>query len=251
MKKVLLGTIGPVALAIALSGAAYAGDVGDVSGTLTGGYAGGLNHGDNGLWGTTGTLQIPFNSVSWTDKMGFEVLGGYHKPDTGSGDFWTLGGAVYAGGDGGRVAGNYIYHGVTGGHISTYGGGGEWFATPAVTLAVRAGAATSTGSGGGYVGTQLEWYVQPNFALSAGIDYWSAGANITSGTFIAEWMPDDTLPVSIFAGYYHVNAGSGDSAIFGGIKLYLNEGASVTLVDRQRKGGNGYITQSPLYWDEI
>ena len=250
MKRISLGTIGPIALALAFSGAAYAADVGNMSGTLNAGYAVGLGDSSSDIYGASGTLQIPVN-VGWTDQSGFEVIGGYRRPDVGGVDFWNIGGALYAGNNMGRVAADITYHSVAGASFNAYGAGGEWFATPNVNLAVRGGGLSGDQFDGGYVGAQGAWYACPDFALSVGVDYWSAAYNMTSEIFQAEWLPSETLPVSVYTGFQHLNVAGGDAnTFFVGVKLYVNGDGAATLLDRQRNGTNGYIVQSPMFLDQ-
>jgi len=248
MKKILLGTIAPIAFAMALCGAASAGDVGGISGTLSGSYATGTNV----FYDANGAVTIPFNGNSWVDGSGLEALGGYTSGSGGSGgNAWYFGAALYTGGAAGRVAGNFVYHDFNGTSLNSYGVGGEWFATPSVTLAIRGGGANESSTGGGYFGTQGTWYACPNFAVSAGVDYWSAGANITSETVRAEWAPSDTVPFALYAGYQNLFAnGKRGGELFLGVKLFTNGSGATTLVDRERTGTNGYISESPVYFTQ-
>ncbi|HEY0283719.1 MAG TPA: hypothetical protein VGC27_13985 [Rhizomicrobium sp.] len=243
-------SIAPIALAIAFAGAAYAGGADLPSGTLSAGYAYGLNDGTSNIYGANGTLQIPVD-LDWAAKTGFEAVGGYHRPDSGGMDFWYLGGALYAGGEPGRVAANYTYHNMAGQGIHAYGAGAEWFVAPNATLAVRGGGLSRDHIDGGYVGAQGTWYLIPDFALSAGVDHLSVGYHETGETIQAEWLPSQTTPISIYAGYQHLDysVASAD-LIFAGVKLYLNGDGAATLADRQRQGTNGYIVQSPKDLDQ-
>ena len=251
MKRILLGTIAPIAIAMIFTGAAYAENASGPSATASAGYAFGLNRHLSNIYGSNATVQIPFDA-SWAKQFGFEALGGYHRPDSGQMDFWYLGGALYAGDDAGRVAANYTYHNIAGVGVHLYGAGGEWFVAPNLNLAVHGGGVTwDHGHGdGGYVGAQGTWYVGPDFALSGNFDYWSAAYNQSSETVQAEWLPSEYTPVSVYTGYQHINQ-TGSSFIFAGVKLYLNDGGAAALVDRQRNDTNGYIIESPKYLDQF
>ena len=259
MRKILLGTV--AIAAIAFPGAAAAGTgLSSVSGTLSADYGVVLNNGSDNAYGFDGTVQVPFGGYGAADQIGLEALGGYHA-FTSDGYFWNIGASLYAGGTGGRVAASYLYHtigsdfqtqyGIGGLNFHTFGGGGEWFVTPKVTLAMRGGAVSFEGTGGGYVGFQGTWYVKPDLAFSADVNYWTAAFNATSEDFQVEWMPSESVPVSGYVSFEHVNSlGMSVNAVYLGVKFYLHGDGATTLVDHQRKDTNGYITQSPVFLEK-
>jgi hypothetical protein len=254
MRKILLGTIVPVALAIAFSGAAYAGGFGDVSGTLSGSDTI-PTEGSGNLFGGSATVQIPVTQT-WFDAAGLEVNGGYHRIDSGGVDFWYVGGALYSGGANGRVAANFMHHSLDGEGYETFGVGGEWFATPSLNLDIRGGGILLAGLHGGYIGAQGTWYVTPDVNISAGGDHLSAGGLHMSGeTIKAEWLVSEAYPVAAYGGYQHLQIGAGGgsksaNAIFFGVKLFFNGPGATTLIDRERTGTNGYIVESPMLLDQ-
>lgn len=241
-KAMLAG--GAVASLIYFTPATANAEVPAFSGTLSTGYGFALNDGQDDLYGFNGSAQAPFGDSQW----GAEVLGGYHRPENGGADIWNVGGSLYTARDWGRLAANFTYHSVAGAEIKTTGAGGEWFAAPDLTLAARSGGVFWTGNDGGFVGVQASWYATPDFVVSGAVDYWSAGVNGTTETFKVEWLPWETLPVSLYTGFQHWNQpGVSDSTIFVGVRFHLSGSGAQTLVERQRKDMNGFITTSPLY----
>jgi hypothetical protein len=259
MKKILLGTVAVVAIAFPGAAAAATG-LSNVSGTISGDYGVVLNNGSDNAYGFDATIQVPFGSVGIAEDTGMEALGGYHAFES-DGNFSNVGAALYAGGTGGRVAASYLYHtvgsnfqsqyGLGGLNFHTFGAGGEWFVSPKITLSARGGAVSFEGSGGGYAGFQGTWYVIPDLALSADVNYWTAGFNATSENLQVEWMPSTTVPASGFVSFEHINTlGLSVNAVYIGVKFYLHGDGPATLVDRQRKESNGYIVQSPLFLEK-
>jgi hypothetical protein len=244
MKKVLLGSVGALALCVAFASTASA----QVSGTIAGNYANVTNSGGGDIYGIDGSLAGMFGS-NW----GVEAAGGYHNESGGGGDIWDIGGSVFWQGMKGRLAATYQYHDIGGGNFSSYGVGGEFYASPNFTLAAHGGGESGTGTSGGYAGGMVQWYAMPNLSIDGSVDYISvgAGANITNETIQAEWLISNTTPVSIYGGYQHVDISGGDANVFFvGVKLYMNGAGGGSLVDRQRNGAPGYITQSPLFLDQ-
>src|SRR5580698_5178695 len=127
MKKILLASVGAIALCAALPGAASA----SVSGTVSGSYADDTNGG--------------------------------------GADIWNIGGSLFWAGMQGRLAAtvNYDDISVSGGdvHFTSYGVGGEWYAGPSFTVALKGGGTTvditgfSGNTSGGYAGGMLQGYI--------------------------------------------------------------------------------------------
>jgi hypothetical protein len=260
MKKYLLLSASVLALGLTLFGSANAA----VSGTLSGSYASGTDSDSVNLWNIDGSLTGTFGS-NW----GAEVTGGYHNLDLNDGfgdslDIWNAGGSLFWAASQGRLAATVNYYSTSefgaNLNVTNYGVGGEWYAGPTFTVAVKGGADTVSGSAGGfsdsetggYFGGMLEWYVMPNLALSGAVDYTEiAGTHATSETAKIEWMFSNTMPVSIYGGYEHADAGAGGfgldgNAFFVGLKVYMDSVGGGALVDRQRNGSLGYIAQTPV-----
>lgn len=261
MKKYLLMTAAALVLGAAVSSAAEA----DVSGTLSGSYANDTNGGSNDLWNVNGSLTGRLDG-NW----GLEATGGYHSLDLGGGlgnlDIWNVGGSAFWAGLQGRLAATVNYYTTSkfGAdlHVTSYGAGGEYYAAPNLTLAVKGGGNTVDASGfgfsgsdnGGYVGGMLQWYVTPDLALSGAVDYAEfAGLNATSETAKLEWLFSHSTPLSLYGGYEHVDASAGGFGAIGdadiffvGMKFYFNGDGGDSLVDRQRNGSLGYIAQAPV-----
>ncbi|HWA90912.1 MAG TPA: hypothetical protein VG889_12805 [Rhizomicrobium sp.] len=255
MKKILLASAGALAICAALSGPALAGDV---AGTLSGSYASDTdNSGD--LWNVNGTLTGKFGG-NW----GLEATGGYHNLSDNSGfgtslDIWNVGGSAFWAMEQGRIAAtvNYYHTDILGVglNVTNYGAGGEFYAGPQVTIAVKGGGNNVDLSGvgndnGGYVGGMLQWYVMPNLSLSGSFDYADIKLfNTTSETLKAEWLFSEQTPISIYGGYQHVEIGNGGgdgNLFFVGLKFYMNGNGGGALVDRQRNGSLGYIAEAPV-----
>jgi hypothetical protein len=247
MKNLLLASVGALALCAAVSTSAMASNVnGDVSVS----YANITNGGGADIWGVNGALEGMVGG-NW----GAQVDGGYHNVNSSGGDIWNVGGSLFWAGMQGRFAATVQYHDLGGGtDFTNYGAGGEFYAGPNFTIAAHGGGESGSGTSGGYVGAQLEWYAMPNLALSGSVDYLDVGTGITSETAQAEWLVSSSMPVSVYGGYQHVDLGAGPGTdadiVFVGLKLYFNGNGAASLVDRQRQGALGYITQSPLFLEQ-
>jgi len=263
MRKVLLASAASLVFCGAFAGAASANGI---SGTLSGSYANDTSSSGGELWNIDGTLTGRFGG-NW----GLEAVGGYHSLDAGIGsnlDIWNVGGSAFWASVNGRIAAsiNYYSTSVSGVdlHVTSYGAGGEWYAGPSLTVALKGGGnssdvsafGASASEGSGYVGGMLKWYAMPNLALSGSVDYTGQfGGHVTSETIEGEWLFSESLPVALYGGYEHADlnssgfgysgGGAGD-LVFVGLKLYMNGDGSGTLVDRQRNGSLGYIAQAPV-----
>ena len=252
MKTYLLLSAGMLALGLAVSGPAIA----DASGTLAGSYATNTNDDGGDLWNLNGSLTGMF-APDW----GGEVTGGYHNLNDGFGDsldIWNIGGSVFWAGVQGRLAATINYDSTSefGADLNAtnYGLGGEWYAGPNFTVAVKGGGTTVSVSGGGsddnggYFGGMLQWYAMPNLSLSGAIDYSEfAGLNATSETAKIEWLFSNDMPLSLYGGYEHADGDTSGDLFFVGLKLYMNGNGAGTLVDRQRSGSLGYIAETPIF----
>jgi len=257
MKKVLLASVATLALA-AISTTASA----SVSGTLGGSYANDTSSSGADIWNIDGSLTGMF-SGNW----GAEVAGSYHNVSGGGSiDIWNIGGSVFWAGTKGRIAAtvNYDDFSIPGSDLNftTYGVGGEWWASPSITVAAKGGGTNASISGcsgcsanGGYAGAMLKGYIMPNLALSGSVDYFDiSGGHETDETIRAEWLWSNTMPLSIYGGYQHIDSGlffgASQDVVFVGLKFYFGGAGGASLVDRQRNGSLGYIGQPTLFWDQ-
>lgn len=260
MKNHLFLSAGVLALGLALSNSSNAA----VSGTLSGSYASDTDNNSGDLWNINGSLTGMF-----ADNWGVEATGGYHNLSDGFGDsldIWNVGGSVLWAATQGRLAATVNYYDTSelGAdlNVTSYGVGGEWYAGPNFTIAVKGGGNTVHASlggfggnddGGGYAGGMLQWYAMPNLSISGAVDYSEFSSfNTTSETAKVEWMFSNTLPVSIYGGYEHADEnsggfGTGGNLFFVGLKLYMNSEGGGALVDRQRSGSLGYIAETPVF----
>lgn len=260
MKNVLLSSVAAIALCAAVSTQASAA----VSGDIGGSYANVTNSGGADIWNIQGGLSGMF-SGNW----GAEAHGGYHNISDAGGnlDIWNVGGSLFWQHMSGRLAAQVNYDSLSFSgidvNITSYGVSGEWYAGPNFTVAVKGGGDTGEISGfgssvsdnGGYAGGNLTWYAMPNLALSGNVDYIGIdGSHQTTEEVKAEWMFSNTMPVSIYGGYQHLDCGSGfvicggnSDVLFVGAKFYFGQGGSGTLVDRQREEGLSWTRSSPVF----
>jgi hypothetical protein len=244
MKKVLLATVGALALCSAVTTMAWA----NTNGTLDVSYANITNSGGGDIWGVGGSVEGMFGS-NW----GGQLDGGYHNVSNGGGDIWNVGGSLFWATTSARIAATVNYHDLGGGvDFTNYGAGAEFYAGTDFTFAAHGGGVSGSGTSGGYVGGMAEWYATPNLALSGAVDYLDIGGSITTETVQGEWLISNNTPLSIFGGYQHADLGGSVDAdiVFVGLKLYLNGNGAMSLTERQRQGSLGYITQSPLFLDQ-
>jgi hypothetical protein len=257
MKKLLLSS---AALALGLTLAASAANA-SVSGTLSGSYASDTDNSLGDLWNLNGSLTGMVGG-NW----GLEATGGYHSLSISGGggnlDIWNVGGSAFWAMSQGRLAATVNYYSTsTSGldlNVTSYGVGGEWYAGPQFTVALKGGGQTLSAFGGnasgGYAGGMLKWYAMPNLAISGQVDYAEfSGTHITSEGVQVEWMFSNTMPLSIYGGYSHDEFGSGgffgsaDANTFNvGVKFYFNNPTGGSLVDRQRSGSLGYIADASI-----
>jgi hypothetical protein len=265
MKNTFLASAGALALCAALSGPALAGPMGgDFSGTVSGSYAGDTDDNSGNIWNINGSLTGTFG-----DDWGLEATGGYHNISDGNGfgfgsrsslDVWNVGGSAFWTMEQARLAATVNYYHTDllgfGLNVTNYGAGGEYYFGPEFTVAVKGGGNTIDvehlgHDNGGYVGGQLQWYIMPNLSLSGAVDYADIKLfNTTSETVKGEWLISESMPVSVYGGYQHVEYGNGlygdDNLLFVGLKLYMNGQGGGALVDRQRNGSLGYIAEAPV-----
>jgi hypothetical protein len=230
MKKYLLASaclvmVGAMSSPSFADGVAFTadGNFGNVAGTPT--------------WNAGAGIDIPLN-FGWN---GLSIDGGIDDAGFGPVHVFDGGGSlVWRGGDW-LLAGTVYYNQLTefgSFNATSYGGGGEWYATPWLTAAVDGGGISGSGSSGGYVGGGLKGYICPDAALDGRIDYLSISSeHVTNYGLHAEWLPMESLPVSLNATYGHISTSFGDTDMWMvGLKLYLNDSPATSLEDRQRTG---------------
>jgi hypothetical protein len=202
-----------------------------------------------------------FSANSWGgDASGAMDLSGswriegdadYHHASTSGFDFnhWGFSGNAFWQGNMGRAGLSLGYNSSDGAgfniHGFNYGVAGEYWASPAVTIAVKGGGLTGTsGVDGYYAGLKGTAYFAQNFSLSGSIDYTHLNAvHETDLRVEGEWLVSQTAPVSVFAGYQNGDFTGGLSDVnvwFVGLRLYCNDPPGGTLVDRQRSGTLGW-----------
>jgi len=262
LRTTILGATCVVAVA-ALSGPAFADFGSNFSGTLQGQYSNispGGGGGSANAWGGAGSGAF---DLGWSG-LKLQVDGGYQGVNFSSVnvDDWNVDGAFFWQGAMGRIGGTVGYNGFSGSgagsfNITNYGGFAEWYAGHMFTLGVKGGGASASGGGASgtadYVGGEAVFYVMPDLALNANIDYFSdpsgGGGNITSYGGTAEWLVSEHLPVSVYGGYTYTDLSSGGghlSTWLVGLKFYLNGNGASTLVDRQRTGNANWGTETNL-----
>ena len=251
----LLGSI--CAAALALSASTVLAD--GIAGTLSGDYSNLSLSGISGSaddWGVSGALE----GGTGFEQMKVELNAGYHNLSSGglSIDNWDVGGNAFWAPGAGRLGINVAYRSLSGSgasvDLTNYGAFAEWWATNAITLAVKGGglhlkaSASYLGSGstnGYYVGGNATGYVMPDLSLSGRIDYTDLGYGLhdTDYTARAEWLPWEDMPISISGGYTYsdisMTSTHGDTW-FVALTYYYNEGGDMSLVDRQRSGTLGW-----------
>lgn len=222
-----------------------------VDATLNGGYAN-LSNGGGDAYSIDGAVEMPFGG-NW----GAELTGGYHHLTIGGGvDLGNIGGSLYWRSGDFRIAGTVNYMDLSVLHVTSYGVGGEWFASDNFTAALRGGGASGQfGVDGGYFGGDLKYYFTPDIALNAGVDYINLAGftHVTTEDVRGEWLISQEVPVSLYGGYAHAEsptAGSQD-AFFMGVKLYMHGDGATSLVARQRSGNLGYIGGIPYFGQEL
>ena len=123
------------------------------------------------------------------------------------------------------------------------------------TLGAKGGGATA--SGGGFTGTadyfggEAVFYVVPDLALNADVDYLSVGSgeNLSNYGGTVEWLVSESTPISVYGNYTYTELSSGGGHLttwLVGVKFYLNNNGASTLVDRQRSGNANWGTETNL-----
>jgi hypothetical protein len=243
LRSTILGSACALALGV-LSVPALADGMMNFDGVLSGDYANfSADHGGSlNSWGGSGSAAFGFGSSNFAG----EVDGGYHNLN-GSGvndDVWNIDGSVFWRANEGRIGAVVGYDSLSGGgssgHVTNYGGFGEYYAGSSVTLGLKAGGFSASGFNGDYAGAAVTFYAMPNLAFTGGYDYtnFSHSTSENDWSIRGEWLISQTTPVSIYAGYDNSKISGVSSTISVwsvGIKLYCDP-VPATLVERQRSG---------------
>jgi hypothetical protein len=247
LRATILASAGALALAAFTVGAAQAAAPADFAGVLSAdyGHLDANNGGGSGnSWGINGSGEFGLGGSGFAGEIdgGYRNLsgGGLHAND------WSIDGSVFWHMTHGRLGAVVGYNSVDvsgggTGHLTNYGGFGEWFAGSNVNLGLKAGGFTgSNHTDGDYLGAAATFYAMPDLAITGAYDYTHVQhfGNENDWTIKGEWLVSEKTPVSLFAGYTNSHITGGDSANiwFIGVKLYTNGDGSSTLVDRQRNG---------------
>lgn len=234
--------------ALVLGSAAFGPARADFSATFQGDYAhADANNGGGSadIWGGDASLRGSLGPLFGLDG---QVDGGWHQLSTSGVDLndGDINGSLFWQGSLGRLGGAVGYNhldtnGFGSGHVSNYGGFGEWYAAPMVTVGAKIGdASLSNGGGRGiYTGGEIVWYVIPDVDANGTLDYIDTpNGHITNYSAGAEWLVSEEMPLSVYGGYTRSEISGGGSANVWlvGLKFYTNSNGSSTLVDRQRTG---------------
>jgi hypothetical protein len=226
----------------------------DFHGILDGGYSNfDFNHGAGSAhdWHVNGGAMFGL-APSWAAQ----VDAGYNNEDSSgssSTDAWNVNGAAFWRANAGRLGATVGYTSIDGGigsnvHATHYGVFGDWYATRAITFAVKGGAFNAShNEDGEYAGAALTGYIMPDLSLTGSYDYTHLKHFTTENdlSIQAEWLVSHSVPVSIYGGYTHSSfSGSGGlkaNVWFAGLRFYCDP-VDGTLVERQRGGAEIYGT---------
>jgi len=163
---------------------------------------------------------------------------------------WSAGGSVFFRDNKGTVgiSGSYssvdapaapLFKGKT--SVESFGLFGEYYVLRNLTLQAKfGGTAGAVGEASAYGGAGLTWYDSPDLALHLESNFtsYSRASNWTNVNASIEYLPFQSMPVSIYAGYDYLNmSGLGytyASTFFAGLKYHLGQGR--VLSDYQRTG---------------
>jgi len=224
----------------------------DFSGVLAGdysNYSAGSGGGSLNSWGASGDGMFGLGQ-----NFAGQIDAGYHNL-SGSGisiDNWDVDGSVFWRGTMGRIGAVVGYDSLSGGggsgHVTNYGGFGEWFAGSMFTLGAKGGAFTGSGSSGSdYLAAAATFYAMPDLAFRGGYDYdsfGSGGGSANTWSIQGEWLVSERTPVSIYAGYAnsHISGAPSINTWSVGLKIYTDPEGPAPLVERQRMGAEQWGT---------
>lgn len=216
------------------------------------------------VWTTSGAVNVPldWNGLSIEGNLGSAGAG---KPGIYAHLFNGGGSIVWSPSSPFRIAASVNYNQFKAEGLTLdetqYGAGGEWFATPWLTLSVGGGGVGGKVNGG-YVGGDIKGYWTPDLAFDGFVNYLSGSISSASGHVTdfgvhAEWLPSEEVPLSFGARYDHFEGSAGvtgfgsasgsTDAFFVTLKFYLNDSPATTLEDRQRTGTLDTIRPSILF----
>jgi len=202
-------------------------------------------------WSGDAALTVPIDSEHFSVELNVGDRGAdsVHDFDAGGSFVWTDPDF--------RIAATAVYNQIIAlpqpFHINVsetqLGIGGEFYATPWLTLSAHGGGIDGK-AGGGYVGGEIKAYVLPDASIGGRILYASVSnsgftVHDTDYGAVAEWLLGEdypeAIPTSFTAAYDHI-----DLSAFGvhartdawtvGIKVYLDSEGSAPLVVRNRTG---------------
>jgi hypothetical protein len=255
-----------------------------LSATIDGGWqneqlhAGGGGGGANGsVWNVDGSIAVPFE-----DDWAAQVNGGYTRLTVTGVDIDSayVAGSVAWIQHWGRLGGtvSYTQQDIGIGAVPNvrlastgYGAFVDWYATPQITVAGRAGGLSGTFSLVGlsrnfsnayYVGGEIKGYVIPDLAVTGNVDYSSvslspASFHTTNAGVGAEWLVSRDYPLALTFKYDYSTTSTGggggsfnSNAVGVGAKFYFGGPMKGSLVDHQRSGSDDEAT-SPVYLNRI
>ena len=247
MKSTLIG------VAAALIGGALASQAAaDPTATLSGGYTqlkasnlGGVKFDD---WGVAGAVQAPV-APNWNlqGDAAYDSLNGGGA----SGHSATVSGAAFWSGARGRLGATVGYNefGIAGSiaHFTTYGAFGVLYAGDRVTLGLKGGGLSGSGTNATYGGGEVIGYATPNVAISGTVDGVAlSSVHFSSYGLRGEVLPAPSTPVSLFGGYTYQSIGPVHFNIYSvGLKVYFGGAKDASLVDRHRSGVETWGTARP------
>lgn len=161
---------------------------------------------------------------------------------------WSAGGSAFFRDNKGTigVSGSYsavddvaepLFHGKT--SVESFGLFGEYYPFRSLTLQAKVGGtAGAVGEASAYGGVGLTWYDSPDLAfhIEGNLTSYTRAATWTNANASIEYMPFQSVPVSLYAGYDYMNmSGLGytyASTFFSGLKLHFGEGRVLSDYDR-------------------
>jgi hypothetical protein len=235
-------------------------------------FSGGGGSASGSIWNVGGSLAVPIQS-DWA----VQVNGGYSRLNVSGVDV-----------DNGYVAGSlaWLPHwGRLGGTVSytredlgvgptnlrveneSYGVFADWYATPQITVAGRAGGLSGrfmalgfskSFSSAYYVGGSMKGYVMPDLALSGNVDYNTTGFsgihfNTTTAGIGAEWLVSHNYPLALTFNYDYSTTSLGgglgsinSNAVGVGAKFFFGGPPQGTLSDHEHSGSDDEATSPVL-----
>lgn len=248
-RSFLIGSVSAVAMAAASLGVAQADDFSGFHGTLSGDYANiDVNHGGSADdYGVSGAGTIPLNiyGASAEGDLGYHHLSG----NGADADAYNIGGSLFWTPGAGRLGATINYHDLEAGgsvNVTNYGGFAQYYANDFVTVSAKGGG-FSGDADGYYIGGQATGYATRDIALNAGIDYAHINrfTDETDYALSAEWLVSEETPISVYGGYTYSDLS--DTSLHAntwmvGLRIYTDGNGAATLVDRQRSGTLGWVS---------